>query len=278
LLAFAIVMHCMALDEDNQIRISFWVWSPSSMNLDLVEEVISDVLRSFLCHDESLIILDTHLRSVCNQRDIGEKYEFSNIAKLSDPIRSYLSDEASNVLISESYEIDGTIQGAWDVNYEVLKVGAMEIEKAKMSDATDEMAYMEHRIQQHLNLSIIKGVVNTKLRGTEIMMGKLGHEFGTLPKSSSASEEELIHIDPELNHRQPAIILRYIGMAMIYLTTISGIFLTYLGRRHIRDEERKEKAALDPEYQRGLDTEQGVNLMLERGRRETEWISTNPSK
>jgi len=267
-------MHCIAFDEDKQIRISFSVWSPSSMDVDIVEEVISDVLRSFLCHDESLIIVNTHFRSVCYQRDIGgEKYGFSNIAKLSDPIRSYLSDEASIVIISESHDIDGTIKGAWDLNYEVLQVGAMEIAKAKMSDVTDEMVYMEHRIQQHLNLSIIKGVMNSKLRGTEVMMGKLGQEFGTLPKSSLAFEEE-----HELNYKQPAIILRYIGMTMMFLTTISGIFLTCLGRHHMRDEGRKENVALDPEYKRGLGTEQGVNFMLERGRRETEWISTNRNK
>jgi len=279
-------MHCLALEGDNQIRVSFSIWSPSSMDLDLVEEILSDALRSFLCQDADLILLDTNFRSVCDRRAAGgENTILSNIAKSSmldfikqtDPIRSYLANEASNVLISDSYETSGTNQmTTWDVNYEILQVGLTEIEKARMANGTDEiMVYMQHTIQQRLNFSIIEDIMNKRLTGTGIIMGKLGQEFGTLPESSLTFKEENIHADPELNYEQSSLILRYIGIAMLIGSVASSIILKYFGRRYRLDKERKEMAVLDPEYQRGLVTERGVNLMLDMGRRESERASSN---
>lgn len=256
------------------------------MDLDLVDEKVSDALRSFLCQDANLVLLDIYFRSVCYQRaEGGEKHIFGNIGKLSmldfikqtDPIRSYLKDEASNVLISDLHGINGTIEGStWDVSYDVLQVGTIEIERARMANVTDEMVLLEHTIQQRLNLSIIDGIMNQRLRGTEIIMGNLGQEFGTLPESSVTFEEENnIHADPELNYKQSALILRYIGIVMLVGSILSSVILALLGRRDRMEKEGKEMAALDPEYQRGLVTEQGVNLMLDKGRRESERMSSH---
>lgn len=281
LFTFTLAIQCLALEVDNQIWISFSIWSPSSMDLDLVDEKVSGALRSFLCQNANLVLLDTHFRSVCYRRAAGgEKHIFGNIGKLSmldlikqtDPIHSYLKDEASNVLISNLYGINGTIQGtAWDVSYDVLQVGTIEIERARMANITDEMVLLEHTIQQHLNLSITGGVMNQRLWGTEIIMGKLGQEFGTMSKSSVIFEEKNIHADPELNYKESALILRYIGIIMLAASIVSSIILAVLGRRDRMDKESK----LDPEYQRGLVTEQGVNLMLDKGRRESERMSSN---
>jgi hypothetical protein len=286
LFTFTLAIQCLALEGDNQIWISFSIWSPSSMDLDLVDEKVSDALRSFLCQDANLVLLDIYFRSVCYQRaEGGEKHIFGNIGKLSmldfikqtDPIRSYLKDEASNVLISDLHGINGTIEGStWDVSYDVLQVGTIEIERARMANVTDEMVLLEHTIQQRLNLSIIDGIMNQRLRGTEIIMGNLGQEFGTLPESSVTFEEENnIHADPELNYKQSALILRYIGIVMLVGSILSSVILALLGRRDRMEKEGKEMAALDPEYQRGLVTEQGVNLMLDKGRRESERMSSH---
>jgi hypothetical protein len=252
------------------------------MDLDLVDDRLSDALRSFLCQDANLVLLDINFRSVCFWRAAGgEKHIFGNIGKLdsikqTDPLLSYLKDEASNVLISNLYGINGTIQGtAWDVSYDVLQVGTIEIERARMANSTDEMVLLEHTIQQRLNLSITGGIMNQRLRGTEIIMGKLGQEFGTMPESSVIFGEENIYAGPELNYKESALILRYIGIAMLIGSILSSIILTVLGRRDRMDKERKEMAALDPEYRRGLVTEQGVNLMLDKGRRESERMSSN---
>lgn len=274
---------CLALEGDDQIRISFSIWSPPSMDLDLVDGIVTDALRSFLCQDAKLILLDTQFRRVCYLQAEGEENTlFSNIQlsmldliKQTDPFHSYLADEASNVLISELNEINDSIQGTtWDVNYEVLQVGMLEIESARIANFTDEMAFMEHRIQQHLNMSIAAGIMNQRFEGTEIIMGKLGQEIGIVPGSSLTLEEEHIYANnPELNFKESALILRYIGTGMLVGCSILIASLTSLGRKYRLEQERKEMEALDPEYHRGLVTEQGVNLMLERGRRESELMA-----
>ena len=106
-------------------------------------------------------------------------------------------------------------------------------------------------------------------------MGVLGQEWQTFPESSVTLEEDNINVDPELDYEQSAIVLRYIGIVMLIGSIATSSILTYLGRRYRLELERKELAARDPENQRGLVTEQGVNLMLEIGRRESERLSSN---
>jgi len=284
LLTLTLAIHCLALDGYDEISISFSTWSPSSTDLYLVEEQVSDVLKTFLCEDAKLIILDNQFRNVCYKRATGgDSNILSEIAKVpmldfikgTDPIRSYLADGPSNVVISELYDTNGIMQGTmWDINYVALQVGQMDIERAMMANFTDEMVFMEHRIQQRLNVSIAEGVMNQRLMGTQIIMAKLGQEFGTLPGNSFVFEETNSIAELELEYKESALILRYIGIAMLWLSFGLGVSLTELGRRHRLERERMEIADLDPEYQRGLVTEQGVNLMLERGRKESERMSS----
>lgn len=280
-LTFTFAVTCEAL---SQLTVSFSIWSPISMDLALVDAMVSVTLRSFLCHEAGITLLGTDYRSVCFERTTIENNVFSNVAQLSmldfmrqsDPIRSYLSDEVSNVLVSDFYQTD-SIQGTtWHITYDVLQVGSMDVEKARMANFTDEVAFIEYRIQEGLNLSIAEGMMNERFRGTEISMGKVGQAFVALPPESSlAFGEENIDADPELNYEQSSEILRYIGILMLAGSFCSIIILTFMGRRYARERERKETAVVDPEYQKGLVTEQGVNLMLERGRRESERMSTN---
>jgi hypothetical protein len=283
LLTLTLAIHCLALDGDDQISISFSTWSPSSTDLDLLEEQVSDVLKTFLCEDAKLIIIDDQFRNVCYKRATGgESNIISEIAKVpvldfikgTDPIRSYLADGPSNVLVSDLYDTNGIMQGTlWDINYVALQVGTMDIERAMMANFTDEMVFMEHRIQKRLNVSIAEGVMNQRLMGTQIIMAKLGQEFGTLPGNSFIFEETNIIAELELEYKESALILRYIGIAMLLGSAGLGVSLTYLGKRYRLEKERMEIADLDPEYHRGLVTEQGVNLMLERGRKESERMS-----
>lgn len=283
MLTLTLAIHCLALDGDDQISISFSTWSPSSTDLDLLEEQVSDVLKTFLCEDAKLIIIDDQFRNVCYKRATGgESNIISEIAKVpvldfikgTDPIRSYLADGPSNVLVSDLYDTNGIMQGTlWDINYVALQVGTMDIERAMMANFTDEMVFMEHRIQKRLNVSIAEGVMNQRLMGTQIIMAKLGQEFGTLPGNSFIFEETNIIAELELEYKESALILRYIGIAMLLGSAGLGVSLTYLGKRYRLEKERMEIADLDPEYHRGLVTEQGVNLMLERGRKESERMS-----
>ena len=300
LFTFTLAMKSEAL---SQLTISFSVWSPISMDLALVDAIVFVALRSFLCHEENITLLDDEYRNMCFERTIaGQNNVFPNVAKLSmldfikqsDPLYSYLADEISNVLVTDFYQIDRMQGTTWYITYDVLQVGSMDVEKARIANITDEIAFMEKRIQRGLDISMDEGIMNERLRGTGISMGKNGQAFVALPETTSAFEdgnihadpelnnessytfgEENIHADPDLNYEQSAEILRFIGILLLLGSFTSIAILTCMGRRYALEIERKETAAVDPEYKRGLVTEQGVNLMLERGRRESERMSSN---
>ena len=286
LMTFTLTIRCLAIEGGNHISVSFSIWSPPLMDLDIMDEAVSGALRSFFCEDINLILLDSNFRSACYRRVLrGESTTFSSdIARISmlefikqtDPVGSYLASEPTQVLISDSYDVNETVRGTtWDVNYDVLQIGSIDIEKARMKNFADEMVYMEHVIRLGLNASIVEGVMNQRLRGTGIIMGVLGEEWQAFPDISLTSKEDNLNVDPEVDYKQAALVLRYIGIVMLIGSIACVTILTYLGRRYRLELERKEMAARDPEDQRGLVTEQGVNLMLDIGRRESERMSSN---
>merc|ERR1712238_271770 len=246
--------------------------SPTEMDTDInnVEVDVLNALQNFFCKDIDLLVLDKSFMGVCYQKHgslvAGAKSIFStNFAseamleflKNTDPDRSFLINNPTNVIISDSSYVNGTLQRtSWDVNYEVLQIGSVEIEKARMSNFTDVRMYMEDR----LHASIRKGEMNQWFSETGIIMGIPGSEW---------------QIFPEVEYNEPAIILRYIGIVLMIGSFFGAIILTYLGRCYRIKTELKELSPPDPEEQRGLVTEQGVNLMLEIGRRESERLSSN---
>lgn len=274
-------------EEDNHITLSFIIWSPTEMDTDInnVEVDVLNALQKFFCEDINLILLDETFRGVCYQKQGalvgGSKSFFStNFAteamleflKNTDPDSSFLATDPTDVIISEiSYENDTLQRTSWDVNYEVLQIGSVEIEKARMSNFTNVRMYMEDR----LHASIRKGEINQWFAETGIIMGIPGNEWQTFPEISSSKEEDNIINRPEVEYNEPAIILRHIGIVLLVGSFSVAIILTYLGRRYRIKTERKELSPPDPEEQRGLVTEQGVNLMLEIGRRESERMSSN---
>jgi len=186
-----------------------------------------------------------------------------------DPIRSYLVAEAADVVIYDTPH--GT---AWDVKYEVLQIGSMEMNKTQAETVADELITMEHRIQQRLNASITEGSIHQRLWGTGIVMSQSGQELEAYPESSLTFEEENIYADPALEYKESPIVMRNIGIVMLVLSISFSVTLTYLGKRHRMEKDRKEKVAIrELAEQRGLVTEQGVNLMLDEGRRASELAS-----
>jgi len=274
-------------EEDNHITLSFIIWSPTEMDTDInnVEVDVLNALQNFFCEDIDLIVLDKSFMGVCYQKHgslvAGAKSIFStNFAseamleflKNTDPDRSFLINNPTNVIISDSSYVNGTLQRtSWDVNYEVLQIGSVEIEKARMSNFTDVRMYMEDR----LHASIRKGEMNQWFSETGIIMGIPGSEWQIFPEISSSEDEDSIINGPEVEYNEPAIILRYIGIVLMIGSFFGAIILTYLGRCYRIKTELKELSPPDPEEQRGLVTEQGVNLMLEIGRRESERLSSN---
>jgi len=340
LATFELALQCLAFEGDQRISISFSIWSPISSNLDLVEERVSDALRSFLCDEGNIVLLDSNYFGACNLQD-GEvttsSWSMETFIKNTNTLFSYVLDEPTNVLISNAYEMNENTQGTtWDVEYDVLRIGSIDRDRASEKNLTDVKGYLERHVQKSLDLSIVDGVMNQRFVGTVIAMGIFDEDIGMASNSvSSASEGEIVIDEPELNNERPnqgiqplpertpmfqpgrdtnddteskykvsdkvigpfaedslasttersmndapeldyaeaAFIIRYIGIGMVGATLLSHTILSCLGMWYRRNKERKEVAALDPEYQRGLITEQGVNLMLERGRRESEMMA-----
>eukprot|EP00536_Pseudo-nitzschia_multiseries_P002631 jgi/Psemu1/183908/e_gw1.35.138.1 len=251
LLTSTLTVCCLALDGDGRITVSFSIWSPPRMDLDLVEDAVLAALQTFFCRDTNLILLDSNVRNVCYQRGMeGETNIFASMTRLSildfiqqtDPIRSYL---------------------------------ASEIEKASASNATDNMIFMEDRVQQRLDVSIANGLMHQRMRDTGITIGKFGQEWENYSETPMIFEEENINADPELHYKQAAVILRYIGIVMLIGNMSFSIALTIMGRRYRIEKDRREKVATrQSAEQRGLVTEQGVNLMLDIGRRASERMSS----
>jgi len=291
----------LALEEEeeyNHITFSFSIWYPAEMDFMIVDEAVINALQDFLSEDIEFILLD------------GSFFSMLEFIKDTDPDRSSLNDEPTNVIISEDYYpyVDDTTmqRTVWNVNYDVLQIGTIEIENARLSNYTDEILYMEDLIDVGLHVSIMDGIMDQRLEGTGIIMRTVpGNEWQSfseitlpteedvgstdpgnesqafseiiLPTDAEEEEDNNIILDPELDLMKPAIILRYIGIVMMVGSISAAIILTYLGKRYRIKKERKELSPPDPEEQRGLVTEQGVNLMLEIGRRESERMSSNTS-
>ena len=301
ILTAMLALCSLALEEEeeyNHITFSFSIWYPAEMDFMIVDEAVINALQDFLSEDIEFILLD------------GSFFSMLEFIKDTDPDRSSLNDEPTNVIISEDYYpyVDDTTmqRTVWNVNYDVLQIGTIEIENARLSNYTDEILYMEDLIDVGLHVSIMDGIMDQRLEGTGIIMRTVpGNEWQSfseitlpteedvgstdpgnesqafseiiLPTDAEEEEDNNIILDPELDLMKPAIILRYIGIVMMVGSISAAIILTYLGKRYRIKKERKELSPPDPEEQRGLVTEQGVNLMLEIGRRESERMSSNTS-
>lgn len=281
LFVFTLSLHCLALEGDGQIQISFKIWSPILMDLDRVEEVVSGALRSYFCQETRTVLLDSNFKNACEKDVTRQDTIVSEDAKLlmldfiktTDPDRSFLFDEATNVLISAANENNGTIKGTiWDLEFDVLQIGKKDIGRARMANFANEIDFLEFTIQQRLNSSIAEGTMNERFRGTEIVMGQLGQGIETLSESPLVFKDENnmnTNDSSKLSYAESALILRYIGIAMLAGSFFVHFILLCCGRRYRLERNLKELEALDPDYQRGLITEEGVNLMLEKGRRES---------
>lgn len=365
---FALALRCSAFEADDRISLTFSIWSPSSVNFDLVEERVDAALRSFLCGEAKMVLLDTNFFGVCDNG--SSTWSMENFIKNANTLFSYLLDEPTNVLISNAYETnENTLGTTWDVEYDVLRIGTIVTRRANEANATNAVAFLEQNLQERLDLSIVEGLMNQRFVGTVIVMDTFDEEIGTpsseseaentveddggdgaelndqeievLPETTPVIEEEDMDDEPtsnneeadedidvmlerpelesdaekpseafvvvpgrvpmfdvrehavakeigsdvensssftargmndapELDYAESALVLRYIGIGMVGLTFVVHTILVCMGMCYKRSKERKEVSDLDPEYQRGLITEQGVNLMLERGRQQSE--------
>ena len=273
---FALSLQSFALEGEGQIQISFKLWSPILMDLDRAEGVVYNALLSFFCQETRKVVVDSNFKNACDKDVTREDSIVSEQAKLlmldfiktTDPDRTYLFDEPTNVLISDAKEYNDTIQStAWDLEFDILKIGTKDIGRARNANFSYEMDFLELTIQQRLDSSIAEGIMNERFRGTGILMGQLGQDIETL---SEGLVNPLNADDAsKLSYAESALILRYIGIGMLVGSFLVHCILLCCGRRYRLERNLKELECQDPDYQRGLITEEGVNLMLERGRRES---------
>eukprot|EP00537_Pseudo-nitzschia_pungens_P006762 CAMPEP_0172371616 /NCGR_PEP_ID=MMETSP1060-20121228/43944_1 /TAXON_ID=37318 /ORGANISM="Pseudo-nitzschia pungens, Strain cf. cingulata" /LENGTH=189 /DNA_ID=CAMNT_0013097311 /DNA_START=501 /DNA_END=1071 /DNA_ORIENTATION=+ len=173
-----------------------------------------------------------------------------------DSLRSYLEAETTNVLISDSYNVTDAIEGTtWDVEYEVVQVGSMEMEKARASNTTDNIIFMENRIQQRLDASIADGSMRQRMRGTGIIIGEFGDKWESYSENPITFEEENVNADPELDYKQAAVILRYIGIVIL----IGSFSFTIALSIQEGGTESREKAGRSQQLG-GLQSREGSSL------------------
>lgn len=302
-LALVLALQCEALEGNKIITISFSLLSPPLFDLELIDYILAVVLREFFCQDANLILLDKSFKNACYEE--GNEIQaalLSNMAnnlmmdliEETDPVRSYLVEETSHVNISEPHDVeDTTRRSRWDVYYEILRLGKKDYKKATRANATDEAMYMQRVIQERLNTGIVEGAMSERLVGTGLTMLLLDEPRwneeqdsridDSIPDpllvdedfDSRFDEENDFESELEIDFGTSALVLRYIGIVMLVLSVSFGVVLTFLGRRHRLKKERIEKEMVTQitAEQRGLVTEQGVNLMLEIGRRESERMS-----
>ena len=134
--------------------------------------------------------------------------------------------------------------------------------------SSNEMDFLEFTIQQLLDSSIAEGRMNERFRGTEIIMGQLGQDIEKPPVFEGENNRNTNDAS-KLSYAESALVLRYIGIAMLVGSFLVHFILLCCGRRYRLERNLRELEALDPDYQRGLITEEGVNIMLEKGRRES---------
>lgn len=302
-LASVLALQCAALEGNKTITISFSLLSPPLFDLELIDYIIAVILREFFCQDANLILLDESFKSACYQE--GNEIQtalLSNMAKNllidfleeTDPVRSYLVEGASHVNISEPHDVDDTTRRSkWDIDYEILQLGSRDYKKATRVNATNKVIYFQDVIQERLNAGIVEGAMSERLVGTGLTMLLLDEPKRKEEPDSQTIEDDLdpllvdegpdsrfdeendFESELEIDFGTSALVLRYVGIVMLVLSVSFGVVLTFLGRRHRLKKERieKEMIAQMTAEQRGLVTEQGVNLMLEIGRRESERMS-----
>ncbi len=279
LFALALALQCLALeDEIGKIQLSFSIWSPDSMDFDIVEKIVTNALRDFFCEETDMVLLDSNFRSACIRRSnngkesaMSEEDEMimMGFIQQSDPDRSYLLDDPSIVRMSFPEKRDVDLKGTlWLTDYEILQIGTKAISRAKRENFPDEKAYLEQTVQESLDRSIAEGVLYERLGDTNTIIGEYRAQDIDANLETALSTND---------HAKSALILRYVGIGLLLGTSFVHYLLFELESRYPRPQSKYTEVEIedsaqhyDAECQRGLGTEEGVNQMLEEGRRQTE--------
>ena len=157
------------------------------------------------------------------------------------------------------------------------------IEQATTLNIDDHRQYLQDITQLALDVSVMEGVMDARMEGTAIYMSMVGLESdtfkeaaedytsklsggGTGNSSSTAQSDNTVYQDADFENNGK--ILRYVGIGLIFVNVVSVALLTTLARQRRRNFEGRQRYRDDRVAH--LVTENGVNKMLETGRRQSE--------
>jgi membrane protein implicated in regulation of membrane protease activity len=151
-----------------------------------------------------------------------------------------------------------------------------------MMNITNQEDFMEDVTQLALDVSIMEGFMDTRMKDTGIKMSMVGQEVGTFEVLTVPQDTVDGDIDDsdentqEVDFQQGGTVLQWVGIVMFLVNLFVFLLLTNLARR--RRLERESKAKLDENLlteRAGLVTEHGVNQMLDISRGESLRILRN---
>jgi hypothetical protein len=299
--------------DGHSITVSLSTWHPNTtLDVTEMEGPILRALQLLFCNENGWIVVDDKYSTACvrslsgtsnsarsnhNGNDSNPSGNSTSSSSSEGFIEELLSevDPANSYLfsipigISVSDDDDGGINWAvWRVTYEVIQIGDIFLEQAKMMNVSVPVTYMEDVTQLALDVSIMEGVMDRRLDGAGIVTSTVGMELQTFEAEIvSEVQNETDDYDHDYDDEDDnddgtstaiepdfyeiAIILRYVGVIMLLINATIIVLLTYVARRRrLAAEQKVRKAELELEESKGLVTEQGVNLMLDIGRKASE--------
>jgi hypothetical protein len=306
--------------EDQMLSLTFSLWHPD-MNLlmsaamtdeeeeesfqtllQMIKVPVLNSLQDFFCEDTGLVVVDEDFDVVCSWTPSEDSMLQSSSAAIfeQNPDVSYVASVPANVLVSpfSTANDDRAVTTTdsdnnqavlywwtWNVNYKLEQIGTQVIDQANAMNVSDHRQYMQDVTQLALDVSVMEGLMDSRLAGTSIYMSRAGIETemfqvaaedyaSTLEDSDgdgvddSSDDDEsgnttFTDADLGTNGR----ILMYIGFGLLVINVFVVTALTVLARRRRRYiESRGHNHHTAPR----LVTEKAVNQMLETGRRESE--------
>lgn len=269
--------------EETPLAVSLSAWHPKT-DISDVEDLIKEALQLFLCEETGFIVVDDTYRTVCSHSsgtatdvaqssdvggsvttDSGNESTMEEFLSRIDQSNSYLSNEPTSIRFTAGHE-GGIHWTSWRVMYEVFKVGELFVEQATMVNVSDPLLYMQNVTQLALDVSILEGTMDTRLKRSGVVLSVTGDEYQTF---GTASDDDVQ--TTEVDFGSAAAVLRYIGLAILLVNFTAVFSLTWLARRRrLAKEQDLTSQGRESEENKGLVTEQGVNRMLDIGRKESE--------
>jgi hypothetical protein len=282
--------------SDGLLIISFSTWrqddSPPDLTDEMIKEKVLQALQDFFCDDTELVVVSKTYKNTCTNGDgDGELISFgntstnitrsrtsiSNFLTESGEEKSYIFNDMVGLVSTSMQKADG--QGGentpvqwttWNIVYNVVYIGRIISQQAAMMNVTDEEDFMEDVTQLALDVSIMEGIMDTRMEGTGVRMSMVGLEVQTFQ-----DDRDVARSNSDLNERDFQVrsdMLRWVGGGLLVVNILVVLLLTQLARRQrqLREEERFLLGKEDSTNKsRGLRTETDVNTMLDISRNKT---------